>query len=142
MSNRLIRINELIQRELSSYLRKRYQTEAAAITITGVDIAQDLKTGKVFVSVLGDDAAAQRGLAWIQQHAGELRREVGRHVVIKWTPALEYVLDTSTIRGNRILQLLDELSVREKNDHASGPDQGTGAGAPPADAGGAGAPPR
>lgn len=114
MSNRLTRINELIQREISSYLRKRYQSEAAAITITGVDIAQDLKTAKVYVSVFGDDDAVKRGMEWIERHSGELRREVGRHVVIKWTPALEFVFDTSTIRGNRILQILDEIAEKEK----------------------------
>lgn len=114
MSNRLIRINELIQRELSSFLRKRYQSEAAAITISGVDIAQDLKTAKVYISVIGDEEAAKRGLEWMEKHSGELRREVGRNVVIKWTPSLVYVLDTATLRGNRVLNILDEISEKEK----------------------------
>lgn len=114
MSNRLIRINELIQRELSSFLRKRYQAEAAAITISGVDIAQDLKTAKVYISVLGDEAAAMKGMEWVEKHAGELRREVGRNVVIKWTPALQFIMDTSTLRGNRVLAILDDLGKKEK----------------------------
>ncbi len=52
MSNRTIRINELIQRELGAYLHTRYQDEAVAITVSGVEVAPDLKTGKIFISIM------------------------------------------------------------------------------------------
>ena len=114
MSNRIVRINELVQRELNAYLRKRYQSEAAAITIASVEIAPDLKTGKVFVSILGaEDAVADR-MAWLRRQARELRREVGRHVVMKWTPLLDYVLDDSPIRATRVMQILYEIEQREQ----------------------------
>jgi ribosome-binding factor A len=114
MSNRIIRINELVQRELSAYLRKRYQSEAAAITITSVEIAPDLKTGKVFVSILGPEDAVAGRMAWLRRQARELRREVGRHVVMKWTPLLDYVLDDSSVRATRVMQILYEIEQREK----------------------------
>ena len=114
MSNRIVRINELVQRELSAYLRKRYQSESATITITSVEIAPDLKTGKVFVSILGlEDAVAGR-MAWLRRQARELRHEVGRHVVMKWTPLLDYVLDDTSVRATRVMQILDEIEQREK----------------------------
>jgi len=114
MSNRIIRINELVQRELSAYLRKRYQSEAAAITITSVEIAPDLKTGKVFVSILGPEDAVAGRMAWLRRQARELRREVGRHVVMKWTPLLDYVLDDSAVRATRVMQILYEIEQREQ----------------------------
>jgi ribosome-binding factor A len=123
MSNRIVRINELVQRELNAYLRKRYQSEAAAITIASVEIAPDLKTGKVFVSILGSEDAVADRMAWLRRQARELRREVGRHVVIKWTPLLEYVLDDSPVRATRVMQILYEIEQREK----------AGGGAPAAD---------
>jgi ribosome-binding factor A len=123
MSNRIVRINELVQREISAYLRKRYQSEAAAITIASVEIAPDLKTGKVFVSILGTEDAVAGRMAWLRQHAGEVRREVGRNVVIKWTPLLDYVLDDTSVRATRVMQILYEIEQREKA--AGGP--------PPAD---------
>jgi ribosome-binding factor A len=114
MSNRIVRINELVQREISAYLRKRYQSEAAAITINSVEIAPDLKTGKVFVSILGAEDAVAGRLTWLRQHAGEVRREVGRNVVIKWTPLLNYVLDDTSVRATRVMQILYEIEQREK----------------------------
>ena len=114
MSNRIVRINELVQRELSAYLRKRYQSESATITITSVEIAPDLKTGKVFVSILGAEDAVAGRLAWLHRQARELRHEVGRHVVMKWTPLLDYVLDDTSVRATRVMQILDEIEQREK----------------------------
>jgi ribosome-binding factor A len=114
MSNRIVRINELVQRELSAYLRKRYQSEAAAITIASVEIAPDLKTGKVFVSILGSEDAVAGRMAWLRRQARELRREVGRHVVMKWTPLLDYVLDDTSVRATRVMQILYEIEQREK----------------------------
>jgi ribosome-binding factor A len=114
MSNRIVRINELVQRELNAYLRKRYQSEAAAITIASVEIAPDLKTGKVFVSILGSEDAVAGRMAWLRRQARELRREVGRHVVMKWTPLLDYVLDDSAVRATRVMQILYEIEQREQ----------------------------
>lgn len=114
MSNRLIRINELVQREISAYLRKRYQTEAACITISSVNITPDLKEGKVYVSVIGNEETAAARMKWLRSHAPEIRQEVGKQVVMKWTPALQYILDDTPIRAARILQLLDEIEAKEK----------------------------
>jgi len=109
MSNRTLRVNELIQRELSDILHKRYQTEAVVLTITGVKVAPDLRDGCVYVSIMGDEEMAKTKLRWLKDISQELRFELGRRIVLKYMPRLTYSLDTSTERGNRILQLLDEV---------------------------------
>ena len=114
MSNRTIRINELVQREMSDYLRKKYQSEAVSITITGVDVDPDLRTGKIYVGVIGDAEHARERLAWLRSHAEEIRREMGRRVVLKWNPRWTYVLDDSGERGARILRALNEIDKTEK----------------------------
>ena len=65
MSNRTLRVNELLQRELSDILRKQYQSETVAVTITEIRVAPDLRDARVFVSVIGDEDELQRKLRWL-----------------------------------------------------------------------------
>ena len=109
MSNRTVRVNELVQREISDILRKRFQSEAVAVTISEVRVSPDLRDARVFVSVVGDEEVAAGKLAWLRSKAGEIREEVGRRIVLKYLPKFEYVLDQSAIRGARILRMLDEI---------------------------------
>ncbi|HVS52270.1 MAG TPA: 30S ribosome-binding factor RbfA [Opitutaceae bacterium] len=109
MSNRTLRVNELVQREISDILRKRYQSEAVAITITEVRVAPDLRDARVFVSVVGDEETATAKLRWLRSKAAEIREEVGRRIVLKYLPKFEYVPDKSAARSARILQVLDEI---------------------------------
>ena len=54
MSNRLLRVNELMQREISAHLRRKHASESVAITITSVEVTGDLREAKVYYSVVGD----------------------------------------------------------------------------------------
>lgn len=109
MSNRTLRVNELIQRELSDILRKRYQSESVTITITEVRVAPDLRDARVFISVMGSDEDRERKLRWLRAHARDIREELGRRIVLKYLPRFEYVADNSMEKGTRILQMLDEI---------------------------------
>ncbi len=109
MSNRTLRVNELIQREFSDILHKRYQSESVAITITEVRVAPDLRDARVFVSIVGDDAEAERKLRWLKSHSKDIRHELGRRIVLKFMPRFEYLVDHSTEKATRLLQILDSL---------------------------------
>ncbi len=109
MSNRTVRVNELVQRELSAILRKHYQSEAVALTITQVRVSPDLHDARVFVSVLGDEETATKTLRWLRSKAPEIRQEIGRRIVLKFLPKFEYRLDESTVHSTRMHALLDEL---------------------------------
>jgi ribosome-binding factor A len=109
VSNRTVRVNELLQREISDILRKRYQSEAVAITIAEVRVSPDLREARVFVSVVGTEEETTEKLRWLRTKASEIREEVGRNVVLKYLPKFDYILDQSAIRGTRILQMLDEI---------------------------------
>ena len=109
MSNRTVRVNELLQREISDILRKRHQSEAVTVTITEVRVSPDLRDARVFVSVVGDEAAATEKLRWLRSRSAEIREEVARRIVLKYLPKFEYILDESAIRGARILQVIDEV---------------------------------
>jgi len=116
MSNRTLRVNELLQRELSDILRKRYQSETVGITITEIRVAPDLRDARVFVSVLGDETEVERKLRWLKSHTKEFRHELGSRIVLKFMPKFEYITDHSAEQGARILQVLDEIEQKTPSD--------------------------
>ena len=121
MSNRIVRINELVQREISDILRKRHASEAVGITISEVRIAPDLRDGRVFVAVIGDAAAVADRFRWLQRRAPEIREELSRRIVLKFLPRLTYVLDKSSDRVARLLQAMDEVGEpRKEAPHGEG----------------------
>ncbi len=114
MSNRLLRVNELMQREISAYLRKRYTSESVAITITGVDVTGDLREAKVYYAVAGTDEEAERKGKWLRGKLREIREMVAKSVVMRHVPLLTFVHDNSAPRAVRVEQLLEEIDRKEK----------------------------
>jgi ribosome-binding factor A len=111
MSNRTVRVNELIKRELGDILRKHYQSEAVTVTIAEVRVSPDLRDGRVFVSIVGGEEAMTAKLHWLRGQAAAIRQELARRIVLKFLPKLEYVIDRSAERGTRVVQLLDDLEA-------------------------------
>jgi ribosome-binding factor A len=114
MSNRLLRVNELLQREISSYLHRHYTSEAVGITITGVEITGDLREAKVFFSLLDPNANVNRTGRWLLGIRNELREHIAKHVVIRHVPLLAFVHDNHAPRALRIEELLGEIEEQEK----------------------------
>lgn len=102
-------------RELSSLLHTDYRSEAVAITITEVDVSPDLRSGRVFYSVLGEDEARRAAARFFREHGETLRRKAGKQVVLKYLPHLKFIFDPSMERGNKTLSLLDELDLDEND---------------------------
>lgn len=114
MSNRLLRVNELMQREISAYLRKRYTSESVAITISGVEVTGDLREAKVYFAVAGDEAEAERIGKWLRGRVREIRETVAKTVVMRHVPLLTFLRDNSAPRALRIEQLLAEIDRKER----------------------------
>ena len=127
LSNRSLRINELVQRELSDYLHRQYREEAVTITVTAVDVDDDLRTGRIHIGVIGTPEFAVDRLRWLRRHSEEIRRELGRRVILKWNPRWVYVLDESGERGARIQQLLDAIEDDERRRARPTPEGGSSA---------------
>ena len=114
MSNRTIRIAELVQRELGLYLHTRYKQEAVLITVAGVEVAPDLRTGRIYFAIIGDEETVAERFRWLQRKRGELRRELAQRIKIKHAPDWVFLIDHTVERGNRVLNLLDEIAADEK----------------------------
>jgi ribosome-binding factor A len=109
VSNRIVRINELVQREISDILRQRHTAESVAITIAEVRVAPDLRDGRVFVAIVGDAAAVADRFRWLKKRAPEIREELSKRIVLKFLPHLTYVLDESSDRVAKLLRALDQV---------------------------------
>ncbi len=110
-SNRIGRINEEIQRELSDLIRTVKDPRVTGlISVTAVDTTPDLKFCKVYISVL-DKSDVNQVLKGLKSAAGWLRRELGRTLNLRTTPELTFVRDDSIDQGAHILDLLRDPNV-------------------------------
>ena len=111
-SNRINRINEEIQKELSSLFRtlKDPRVQGGMVTVTHVDTTSDLRYAKVFVSVL-DKSQEKDVVKGLKSAAGYLRRELGAAVKLRYTPELQFIADDSIEQGAHILELLRDPNV-------------------------------
>ena len=108
-NNRIGRINEEIQRELSSLIRSLKDPRVhGLVSITNVDTTSDLRHAKVFVSVL-DQSDMTEVIDGLKSSAGYLRRELGHALSLRYTPQLHFVQDDSIEKGTQILKLLNDL---------------------------------
>ena len=109
-SHRHERVRELLKREIGEVIRREIPVDQAGlVSVNDVECAGDLKSAKVFVSILGNADQQKRGLDLLTQHRTRIQGLVGRAVVLKYTPTLKFVIDDSVVRGNRVLQIIDEL---------------------------------
>ena len=113
-SNRIGRINEEIQRELSALLRTVKDPRVhGLVSITAVETTSDLRYAKIFVSVL-EKSDGKEVLKGLKSAAGYLRRELGRALQLRYTPELQFVQDDSMDKGAHILKVLREIEQREE----------------------------
>ena len=109
-SNRINRINEEIQKELSSLLRtvKDPRVQDTMISITRVETTPDLRYTKVYVSFLQEDKV-QGAMAGLKSAAGYLRRQLGSNLKLRYSPEIVWALDDSITYGAKMLKLINSL---------------------------------
>ena len=109
-SNRIGRINEEIQRELSSLLRnlKDPRLQNGLLTITHVDTTSDLRYSRIFVSAFNKDQEKEM-IKGLKSASGYLRRELGSRLNLRYTPELQFFADNSIAHGAHILDMLSHV---------------------------------
>ena len=120
-SNRINRINEEIQKELSSLLRtlKDSRLQDTMTSITRVETTPDLRYTKVYVSFLQEERAndAMKGL---KSAAGYLRRQLAQNLQLRYAPEIVWALDDSITYGAKMLKLINSLGVSNDEDTEQG----------------------
>ena len=116
-SNRINRINEEIQKELSSLLRtvKDPRVQDTMISITRVETTPDLRYTKVYVSFLQNEKADE-ALKGLKSAGGYLRRQLGSNLKLRYAPEIVWALDDSITYGAKMLELINNLPYGEHDD--------------------------
>jgi ribosome-binding factor A len=114
--HRMIRIGEEIKRELSQMIRDEIKDPRVKglISITGVDVTNDLRYAKVYVSLFGqDEESTKKTMEGLENSKSYLRCELAQRLQLRYTPELIIKEDASIAYGARINQIISELDRKE-----------------------------
>ena len=115
---RLVRVNELLKREIAEDLYRNFSMsdfDASSLTVTRVDCAPDLRDANVYVSIFGHEDERESMIGYLNRHRQEIVRLMVKRVKLKYTPRLHFMLDESIEGGDHILSILAEME-RENPD--------------------------
>ena len=122
LSVRVQRVRELLKRQLGEILRREVQLEhGGIITVNDVEVSKDLQMATVYVGIIGNPGQVKKGMEVLQQERKRVQGLLGRAVILKYTPQLRFVLDESISRGNRILDIINEIE-RSSPPHEGSPE--------------------
>jgi ribosome-binding factor A len=110
VTERLRRVNESLREVLSESLADLNDPRIGLVTITAVQVSADLRSARVFVSVLGSERKRSESLAGLRAAHGVLQARIGRELRLKRTPLLAFEYDPSVERGVQMSRLIDELA--------------------------------
>jgi len=112
------RVGDLIQREIADLLlRKVKDPRVMGVTVTGVEVSQDLQHARVFYCLTGSPSEKEKentstGLA---KAKGFIRQELGKRLHMRYVPQVDFRYDTSFDYGDKIERLLKELQKDERS---------------------------
>jgi ribosome-binding factor A len=110
--HRVKKLESLIQREISSIIRKEIKDpriNPLNTTISEVKSSKDLRYVIVYISVMGDEAQAQDTMTGFKSARGFIQKKIGDIVNLRFTPELSFKLDNSLYKGDKIIEKLKEL---------------------------------
>jgi ribosome-binding factor A len=104
------RLGELILEEISELMRREIKDPRIGfVTFTRVELSEDLRHAKVFVSSIGAEPEKARALQGLVSATGFIRRHLGRALHLRYTPEISFLLDDSLEHGAKIAQILRQL---------------------------------
>ncbi len=111
------RVSDLLREEIADIIFfKLKDPRIGFLTVTGVDVTDDLKIAVVYVSILREEER-QSTLDILNAAKSFIRSELSKRLRMKFIPTVDFRIDTSIEYGNRIDQLLSE--IRKKDEHSS-----------------------
>lgn len=112
------RINGEVQRVLAEIIRSGIKDPRIApmTSVVAVEVAPDLKTCKAWISVLGDEKAAEDTLAGLQSAAGFIKSKLAKEINLRNTPEIRFVMDQSIAYGVSMSKKIDEVNKNMKEE--------------------------
>jgi ribosome-binding factor A len=119
---RATRVADQIRMEVADIIMRRTKDpRVGAVTVTDVEITNDLRLARVFVTTMLDAEHEREAFAGLEKAGGFIRSELGRRLSLRYTPELVFQKDISGPRGDRILSILDHLDEERRKE--SQPDK-------------------
>lgn len=114
MSQRALRVAELIKQEVSQLLHRGLKDPRIGfVTVTDVEVTGDLRNAKIFVSVYGSEEQKQASMEGLRAATGFVRKEVGKYLRLRHTPEMAFYFDQSVEYGAKINTLLEDIKRNE-----------------------------
>lgn len=117
-SRRVSRVASLIKREVSQLLINGIKDDrvgAGMVSVTDVYVSGDLQHTKIFVSIYGTESAKAETMEGLKSSTAFVRRELGQRMNLRRTPEVVFLEDPSLERGDRMLDLLDQINQERQN---------------------------
>ncbi len=117
---RSARVGEQLLKEIAELIEHRVKDpRVRGVTLTGVDMSNDLRYARVFFSVLGRDVVPKDALEGFSSAKGFIRKEIGARMELRYVPDLDFRHDTSLEHGEKMEKLLDTLKPEQLDDEVS-----------------------
>ena len=116
MNHRVLRVRELLKREIGTDIQREYDFEGVLVSLHDVEMPPDLKTAKVFIGVIGDQNRAAEIIERLNAERGMIQGRLAKRVVLRNTPRLHFIFDDSVERGVQMVDLLDSLEPAPNNE--------------------------
>lgn len=114
MSLRAERVAEQMKKEIAQILQDELKDPRIGfVTVTAVELSNDLQHAKVYVSIYGTEQEKKQTLEALARATGFVRREIGRRIKLRLTPEIVFKFDESIEHGDRIARLLSQIKAEE-----------------------------
>ncbi|HLR63858.1 MAG TPA: 30S ribosome-binding factor RbfA [Pseudogracilibacillus sp.] len=116
MSNvRANRVAEQMKKDVGEIINQRVKDPRVGfVTITDVEVTNDLQQAKIYVSVLGDEAEKEQSLLALDKASGFIRSEVGKRIRLRKVPEIMFQFDEAFEYGSKIDEILRQLNEDEQ----------------------------
>ncbi len=110
-TRRTVRVNEAVRMELANLIQRERTLEGIILTVSSVDVTPDLKQAHVFLSILNQELPQETILSLLNKRRHVWQCTIAHRLLLKFTPKLFFKFDSSLERGDRVMQILNELEV-------------------------------
>ncbi len=119
---RLRRVDEAVRKVLSEGIAELKDPRIGFVTVTAVQVTNDLEHATVWVSIFGSEKARERSLEALVGAAGVLQGRINRELHLRRTPHLRFTYDAAVEQGVRMSKLIDELAPADTTNETDGGD--------------------
>lgn len=111
---RSTRVKELIHQEISKIVQDLQNPQLGFVTITHLKLTEDLKSARVFYSVMGDKESVAQSCKVVEELTPHIRHQLAQRLNLRRTPALVFEFDDTPSRAGRVFEILEQIKQEGK----------------------------